>query len=471
MTSVRVDTVVHGGTIVTATHSYEAAIAIQGEQIVAVGPVDLMPDAQNTVDATGKIVFPGAIDCHAHFGNADDHTLGTNEAARAGLTTVIPFMHYKRDEKETLPSAISQMQTDLETETVLDYTPHFVLGPQDYIVDGIGEAIRMGVVSFKMFMTYKKGGGMCSDAHIAKAMDQVAAHGGLMQLHAENGDVIDYLEDKFMAEGRVHPRDFSATCPPWVEEEAVNRGINIAAMTGCPAYIVHLSTATGLERIKEAQRIGQRVWTETVPHYLLLDEGEMEKLGPYAKVGPPLRSADRFHQEGLWTGLREGYVSAIGSDHAPAPNDRRDPGWQNIFKHPDGRPIPFGAPSVETLVRLVYSEGVVKRSFPLTWMARVLSENPARMFGLYPRKGAIRPGSDADLLIYDPSYEGTLTAKDLLSNAGYTPYEGWGIKGRPWMTFLRGQVLLQDGEVQRDRGYGQFLPAGKPLAPIMGAAE
>ena len=468
----KVDVVVHGGTVVTATTSFEASVAIQGEQIVAVGPQEFMPDAELSIDATGKYVLPGAIDCHAHFGNADDHDLGPRAGALAGLTTVIPFMHYNRGEGETLPDAINRMKKELSTQTVLDYTPHFVLGPQDYIVDGIGEAIRMGVTSFKMFMTYKKGGGMCTDAHIAKAMDQVAAHGGIMQLHAENGDVIDYLEDKFIAEGRIHPRDFSATCPPWVEEEAVNRGINIAAMTGCPSYIVHLSTATGLERIKEAQRQGQVVWTETVPHYLLLDEGEMERLGPYAKVGPPLRSADRFHQEGLWSGLRQGYVSAIGSDHAPAPNDRREPGWQNIFKHPDdGKPIPFGAPSVETIVRLVYSEGVVKRNFPITWMARVLGENPARMFGLYPRKGAIRPGSDADLLIYDPDYEGTIRAADLMSNAGYTPYEGWSYKGRPWMTLLRGQVVLKDGDVQQESGYGQFLPAGKPMAPIMGAVE
>ena len=468
----KVDVVIHSGTVVTATHSYQASVAIQGEQIIAVGPQELMPEAKLSIDASGKYVLPGAIDCHLHFGNADDHDLGPQAAALHGLTTLIPFMHYDRAAKQTLPDAISQMKRELSTQTVLDYTPHFILGPQDYIVDGIGEAVSMGVTSFKMFMTYKKGGGMCTDAHIAKAMDQVAAHGGIMQLHAENGDVIDYLEDKAMAEGRVHPRDFSATCPPWVEEEAVNRGINIGLMTGCPVFIVHLSTATGLERIKLAQRQGQVVWTETVPHYLLLDESEMERLGPYAKIGPPLRSTDGFHQEGLWNGLRQGYVSAIGSDHAPAPDDRRAPGWQNIFKHPDdGKPIPFGTPSVETLVHLVYSEGVAKRNFPITWMARVLGENPARMFGLYPRKGTIRPGSDADILIYDPDYEGTITAADHLSNAGYTPYEGWKVKGRPWMTLLRGQVVLQDGEVQQQSGYGQFLHAGRPTAPIMGAVE
>ena len=231
---------------------------------------------------------------------------------------------------------------------------------------------------------------------------------------------------------------------------------------------MHLSTEAGLERIKQAQGLGQRVWTETCPQYLLLNEGEMERLGPFAKIGPPLRPADGVNQAALWRGVQEGFVSAIGSDHAPAAREAKEPGWRNIFVGPEGRPIPFGAPSIETLVPLVYSEGVAKRGLPLWWMARVLAENPARLFGIYPRKGVIQPGSDADLLIIDPDAEVTLRAADLHGNAGYTPYEGWTIKGRPWLTMLRGRVLLNQGTLAQQPGYGQFLPAGGPIPPVAG---
>jgi dihydropyrimidinase len=210
------------------------------------------------------------------------------------------------------------------------------------------------------------------------------------------------------------------------------------------------------------------VWTETCPQYLLLNEEEMERLGPLAKIGPPLRPADGVNQEALWKGTEQGYISAIGSDHAPASPERKEPGWQNIFEGPDGKPIPFGAPSLETLVPLVYSEGVVKRGFPISWMARVLAENPARIFGLYPRKGTICPGSDADLLMIDPKAEVTISATQHHGRAGFTPYEGWKVRGWPWMTLLRGQVLLNIGRLEQKPGNGKFLPAGNPTPPVAG---
>ena len=469
MTEARVDTVVHGGQVVTSSHVYQAAIAIKGEQISAVGPEEMLPPADHYVDATGKYVLPGAIDCHVHFDNVDDYEVGTRAAAYAGLTTVIPFGVYDLAEQETLPQAITRLKERVAREAVVDVAFHFILANAPYILEGLPEAFSMGVTSFKMFMTYKKAGTrMCSDDYIAKAMEIVAAHGGILQLHCENGDVIDHLEDKAMAEGRTHPVDFPGTCPPWAEEEAINRAIRLGAMANCPTYVVHLSTDAGLERIKQAQGLGQRVWTETCPQYLLLNEGEMERLGPFAKIGPPLRPADGVNQAAMWRGVEEGFVSAIGSDHAPAAREAKEPGWQNIFVGPEGRPIPFGAPSIETLVPLVYSEGVAKRGLPLWWMARVLAENPARIFGIYPRKGVIRPGSDADLLIIDPDAEVTVRAADLQGNAGYTPYEGWTLKGRPWMTMLRGRVLLNQGTLAQQPGYGQFLPAGGPIPPVAG---
>jgi dihydropyrimidinase len=232
--------------------------------------------------------------------------------------------------------------------------------------------------------------------------------------------------------------------------------------------VVHLSTQLGLERIKQAQAQGQRVWTETCPQYLLLTEQEMERWGPLAKMGPPLRRADGPDREALWAGLAHGYIATVGSDHAPRSKAAKEPGWKNIFVDPEGKPIPFGAPSVETLVPLVFSEGVVKRGLPITWMARVLAENPARIFGLYPRKGVIRPGADADLLIIDPNHEGTIQVADHHGMAGWTLYEGWKLRGRPWMTLLRGRVLLNEGRLEQEPGYGLYLARGRPQPPLGG---
>ena len=460
-----VDTVINGGVVVTATNTLEASVAIQGEKFVAVGNEHTMPPAKNYIDATGKYLLPGVIDCHAHIREPDDWTVGAKAAAYAGITTIISFVGYDQDKQETLSQATSRLKEEAGNQSVLDFSFHFVIGKTPYILDGIPEAIRGGVVSFKMFMTYHF---RSPDSWIAKVMEVVGGHGGMVQLHAENGDVIEYLTDKAIAEGRTHPRDFPGTCPAWAEEEAINRGILLGAMTNCPTYIVHLSTNAGLERIKEAQRRGQQVWTETCPQYLLLNEEEMERLGPLAKIGPPLRPSDMVNQDAMWQGTEEGYISAIGSDHSPSNPEVQKMGWQNIFVAPNGAPIPFGAPSIETLVPLVYGEGVAKRGLPIWWMARVLAENPARMFGIYPRKGVIRPGSDADLLIIDPKGGRTISATDLHGKLGYTPYEGWKVSGQLWMTFLRGRVMLDQGKLEQSSGYGQFLHAGSPLPPVAG---
>ena len=462
-----VDTVVHGGTVAFSSNAYEASVAIKGERIVAVGPHDMMPDTENYIDASGKYVLPGAIDCHVHLRPTpgDDWTVGTRAAALAGLTTIIPFGAYNAEDEESLPDAINRWKEEAKSESLVDYAFHYILSNTPYIIDSLAEAISMGVTSFKMFMTYDH---RVSDSFIARVMDIVGANGGIVQLHAENGDVIEHLMHKAIAEGRTKPTDFPATCPPWAEAEAINRGILMGAMTNCPMYIVHLTTQLGLERIKDAQRQGQRVWTETCPQYLLLDETAMESLGPFAKIGPPLRSADGVNQNALWDGTENGYISAIGSDHAPAPTAMKELGWDNVFRAPNGEPIPFGAPSMETIVPLVFSEGVAKRKLPIWWMARMMAENPARIFGLYPRKGVIQPGSDADLLIIDPDVETTIKAQNHQSTTGYTPYEDWKVSGKPWMTMLRGRVLLNDGKLEQQPGSGEFIAAGKPIPPIAG---
>ena len=462
----RVDTIVHGDRIVTATEVFEGGVAIKDGRIVALGPVDMLPDAQTTIDARGKIVFPGAIDCHVHLGTEyDDWRGGPEIAARAGLTTILVFT--MTEGSESLPQSIKRQKDEHEKSSVLDFGYHFILTNKLAQLEGIPEAISMGVPSFKMFMTYKKRGDrMCSDDFICRALEVIGPHGGLAQFHCENGDVIAYLEDKALAAGKVAPTDFPGTCPPWTEEEAINRVIHMGALTNAPVYVVHLSTQLGLERIKRAQATGQRVWTETCPQYMLLTEQEMVKWGPLAKIGPPLRPADGGDREALWAGTAQGYISSVASDHSPRPKKMKEPGWKNIFVDDAGKVVPFGSPGLETLVPLVYGEGVVKRGFPLTWMARVLGENPARIFGLYQRKGAIRVGADADLTIIDPEPQTTITVADHKGVAGWTLYEGYPERGRPWMTMLRGNVLLRDGRLEQGAGYGRFLARGGPVSPL-----
>jgi dihydropyrimidinase len=459
--------------VVTATDVLDVAVGIRGERIAAVAPAEMLPPADRYIDARGKIVLPGAIDCHVHLGpEYDDWRGGPIAAAHAGLTTLLAFALHDHRREETLPAAIDRMRAECERDSVLDFGLHFILQHTPYVLAGIPEAVRKGVSSFKLFMTYKKRPPrMCPDDFICAAMDLIARHGGITQLHCENGDVLDWLEDRAMAEGRVAPKDFPPTCPDWAEEEAINRAILMGAMTGSPVYVVHLSTRLGLERIKRAQAEGQRVWTETCPQYLLLTEDEMERWGPLAKIGPPLRPAAGPDREALWAGLAQGPIAAVASDHSPRAKALKEPGWTNIFQDDNGNVIPFGSPGLETLIPLVYSEGVVKRGLPLTWMARVLAENPARMFGLHPRKGAIRAGADADLLIWDPNGEGAIHVADHRGMAGWTLYENFKTHGRPWMTLLRGEVLLRNGELEQRPGFGQYLRRGAPLPPMTIAAR
>jgi dihydropyrimidinase len=468
----RVDLLVRGGRVVTATDVTETALAVSEGRIAAIGPESLLPPADRIIDAAGKYVLPGLIDCHLHVGaEYDDWTVASLAAARTGLTSLLPFVVY--EDGETLPRAIARLREEAEARSVLDVGFHVILNHEPAILDGLAEAVRLGVTSFKLFMTYKKRPKrMVSDEFIARTMDRLAALGGLCQLHCENGDVLCYLEDKAIAEGRVAPADFPPTCPDWTEEEAINRAILIGRLTGCPVYVVHLSTRLGLERIKRAQAEGQRVWCETCPQYLLLTDREMERWGPFAKIGPPLRPAEGPDRAALWDGSAQGAIAAVASDHAPRAPAAKEAGRHNIFVDGQGKPIPFGAPSLETLVPLMWSQGVVERGLPVTWMARVLAENPARMFGLYPRKGAIRVGADADLTLWDPEPEWTIERSQHLGIAGFTPYEGWRVRGRPWMTLVRGQVVLTpSGDLEQKPGFGRYLPRGGPMPPIAGAVR
>ena len=285
-----VDTVVVGGQIVTSSQVYEASIAIDGEKIAAIGPENLLPPADNYIDASGMFVLPGLIDCHVHLDGHDNYALGSLAAAHAGLTTLVPFGTYNLEGDETLPEAINRCREEVERTAVTDFAFHFILQNRPSILNSLPQALDMGVKSYKMFMTYKKRPyRMCDDDYICQSMEMVAKGGGVLQLHCESGNIIEYLENKLLSEGHTHPTDFPSACPDWAEEEAINRAVKMAAATNCPTYVVHLSTQLGLERIKQAQAMGQRIWTESCPQYLLLSDEEMAKYGPLAKIGPPLR--------------------------------------------------------------------------------------------------------------------------------------------------------------------------------------
>ncbi len=473
MSPERVDAIVTGGLVVTSAGSTKTSISVNNGRVVALGAAELLPKAERTIDATGKYVLPGLIDAHNHFGGMEDLELAGRMAARAGLTTIIPFGVPDYNQREPMPDAVARHQDMADRLSTVDMAFHMMLGADPYILDGIPRAMTMGVKSFKAFMSYKsrRPGVMADDEFILRSMELIAAGDGVMQLHCENGDVIDYLEKKFRAEGRTNPRDYPDVAPPWVEEEAVNRAIELATMTECPLYVVHVSTHLGLERIKRAQSLGLPVWAETCPQYLLLCAEDHDKWGPLLKIGPPLRYRDDGNQEALWTGSRDGFVSCVASDHAPHPREEKELGWNDVFYQPDGKtPVPFGAPSIETLAQVTYSTGVEERGLGPDWLARVMSENPARVFGIYPRKGTIQVGSDADFTIIDPDARVTITAEDHLGKAGYTPYEGMNLKGAVSKTLLRGEVLMEDGEIKLGPEYGRFVACDAPVPPLGGRA-
>jgi dihydropyrimidinase len=303
-------------------------------------------------------------------------------------------------------------------------------------------------------MGYKKRGMMVSTAFMLQAFEAIRSCGGMAMVHAENGPLIDYLQEKFISEGLTDPRRYPETCPHTAEVLAIMEATELAHISRCPLYIVHLSTAEGLRYIRAAREDGKDVSTETCPQYLLLTENDMERYGPYAKVGPPLRTHD--DTEALWRGLSNRSISLLSSDHAAHSRESKEPGWKDIFE------APVGMIGVETLAPLMFSEGVMKRHLPLTWFSCVMSEAPAKVFGLYPQKGVISVGADADLTIIDPEKEVTIRAEDLHSMAGYSLYDGWKVKGYPVMTLLRGKVLLNEGQLEQGPGYGKYLARPVP---------
>ena len=448
------DLVIRGGRVVSEGGVLEADIAITGGTIAAVASPALAIAAREVVDVAGAYVLPGAIDTHVHFNvfnpMVDDFESTSVAAAYGGVTTMMPFIGGR--EGMSVVEGLEHFAAEGERHSVVDFAMHCRLRPDPALIEQIPDAIAYGVPSIKMFQAYKKRGMLFTDDQLLRGMELTAAHGGMVLVHAENGQVIDYLEDKLTREGKTGPEFYLASRPHFTEAEAVSRAIELAGFAHCPLYVVHLSTADGLEHIRRARGRGHAVYAETCPQYLLLTDVEMARQKGLAKIAPPLRwDRDR---EALWAGLAQGVVQTLGSDHAPFLVADKLVGERDIFQ------AGFGMPGVETMMPLVLGESLRAGRLTLPQLAAAASENAAKLFGLYPQKGAIRTGADADLLVVDPDSEWTLSARDLHSRAGYTCFEGWRVKGRITMSFLRGRPLLRDGRLCQSPGYGRFLKRG-----------
>src|SRR6188768_1903275 len=448
---------IKNGTIVTATDQYVGDVFVEGDRITTIGS-SLTTHADRVIDAKGKYVLPGGIDVHTHldmpFGgstSADDFESGTIAAAFGGTTTVVDFaIQYKG---QTLHHAWETWMKKAEGKAAIDYGFHMIITElTDQVEQEKDALVRQGVTSFKLFMAYP-GVFMLDDASIFKAMLRTGQNGGTICMHAENGGVIDVLVKKALAEGKTAPKYHALTRPARAEGEATHRAIALAEMAGVPIYIVHLSAAEALEMVTEARDRGLPAYAETCPQYLFLSYDNYEEPGfDGAKyvMSPPLRAKEK--QKELWRGLKYNDLQLVATDHCPfCMKDQKQLGKDDFSK------IPNGAPGVETRMSLLYDGGVRTGRLSLNRFVELTSTSPAKIFGLFPRKGTIAPGSDADIVIFDPNRKMTLSARTHHMRVDYNPYEGREVTGVTDTVLSRGTVIIDNGRFVGRAGAGNFL--------------
>ena len=448
---------VKNGIVVTATDIYEGDVFVDGEKIAAIGSA-LQMNADRVIDAKRKYVFPGGIDVHTHldmpFGgttSADDFESGTIAAAHGGTTSVVDFaIQYKG---QTLHHAWDTWMKKAEGKAAIDYGFHMIITDlSDQVEEEMDALVRQGVTSFKLFMAYP-GVFMLDDASIFRALLRTGRNGGTICMHAENGGVIDVLVKKALAEGKTAPKYHALTRPARAEAEATHRAIALAEIADVPIYIVHLSAAEALEMVTEARDRGLPAFAETCPQYLFLSYDNYEEPGfEGAKdvMSPPLRPKDT--QERLWRGLAFNDLQAISTDHCPFCMKE-----QKVLGKGDFSKIPNGAPGIETRMSLVYDGGVRTGRISLNRFVELTSTSPAKIFGLFPRKGTIAPGSDADIVVFDPQKKVRLSAKTLHMNVDYNPYEGREVVGATDTVISRGRVVIDGGKFVGRAGSGSFI--------------
>lgn len=465
------DTIIKNAKIVTEEEIVEGDIEITAGIISAIigkdGKVtgdasnDVSRTKANVIDAMGKYVIPGGIDVHTHLEmplrdnlwSADTWETGTVAAAVGGTTTVVDYAC--QDASGSLMDALNVWKKRAESACI-DYGLHMsVVKTDDDTLKEMADMVAEGVTSFKVYLVYDM---RVSDEELMKILERSMELNTIVTVHCENYGVIKHNTEKLLAAGKVEPKYHAISRPDICEGEAVNRVIKIAKMAGdAPVYIVHNSCEAGVKRIVEAQQEGQKVFAETCPQYLLLDDSRYETGGVEAAkyvMSPPLRNASNNNY--LWNRIKDGTICVVATDHCPFNTDEKELGLHNFST------IPNGGTGIEERIPLMYSEGR-RNGLDYTDIARITATNPAKMFGMYPKKGTIKPGSDADLVIYDPNAKTTITCDILHENVDYTCYEGKEVDGYPVMTLLRGEVIAKDGDFVGRYGNGEYISRKVPF--------
>jgi len=458
------DLIVAGGTVATASDVFRADVAIRDGRIAAIG--DGLTGAAETIDATGRLVLPGGIDSHVHFAQpsgegivmADDFETGTRSALMGGNTTVLPFCLQQRG--QSLREALTDYHAKAEGKCYTDVSFHLIISDPTEAVLGqeLPAAVADGYTSFKVFMTYDML--RLNDAEILATMDTARRTGALVMVHCENEDAIRFLIDKSIAGGRFEPVEHARTRPIPVEREATHRAITLAEVVDVPLVIVHVSNGAAMEEIARGRSRGRSIVGETCPQYVMLTEKDLEGMdweGAKYVCSPPPRDASEHAN--IWRGITTGVFDLFSSDHCPFlyadGTGKLNPRGRKDFRH-----IPNGIPGVETRLPILFSEGVSKGRIDLPRFVALTSTNHAKTYGLYPRKGTIAVGADADIAIWDPEREVTISHERLNDGCDYTPYEGVVVKGWPETVLLRGRVAVRDGTLVATPGTGAYLPRG-----------
>lgn len=456
------DLALRGGTIVQESGTYAGDIGVRDGKITAICEPESGMEAETVIDAGGRLVLPGAIDVHVHMEipfcgtvSSDDFTSGSIAAAFGGVTTMIDFAIQAKG--GTLAEAVEERKRLAKAKSAIDFGLHCgITDWNDSTRDEMKQVVDAGIPSFKLFMIYKEEGWMADDGIMFECFEEAASLGATVCVHAENPYIIDLFTKRALASGRTDAVGQSLSRPNFSESEAVQRAIYLASMSGARIYIVHLSTAEAAGIVEEWLASGYPVFAETCPQYLMLNSSAFERPdGHLYATCPPIR------QEGdceyLWEAIAEGSIEVVSTDHCSFTRKQKDM-WEGDF-----RKIPFGLPGVETLLPILMTHGVGEGRFTMRRLVEILCSNPARLFGLYPRKGTIRIGSDADLIVIDPERKVKVEPDTLHMNCDYSPYEGFVLRGFPDITIQRGKVIVMDGEFQGEPGEGEFLkrePAG-----------
>lgn len=454
------DLLIKNGILVTPTDCFKADIGIDEGKIVAIS--SKMPtEADDIVDAKGKYVLPGGIDPHTHMEmpfmgatTVDDFEYGTIAAAFGGVTTIIDFAIQPKD--KTFLETIALWKAKADPKVVTDYALHVaVTNLTEDLIKEIPDVQKEGVQSFKLFMPYRKEGLMSDDGRIFRMLEESRKLNFLVQLHAENNSILEMLIERNVNAGKLSAEYHAKSRPNYCEGEAINRGLAMAHATNGNLYIVHMSTKEGLMELRRWKMMGANVFGETCPHYLVLnDEKYLSPKGRRYIMSPPLRG--KADNEALWDGLFDHSLDTVGTDHCTFTDAQKDLGKDNFTK------VPNGVPGVETMIPLLYSEGVRRRKMSINRLVEMTALNPAKLFGLYPRKGTLNIGSDADIVIFDPDYELQLTRENLHSKIDYSIYEEFTVKGMPTYTFVRGKPVVYNREYVGKKGSGKYVHAIKP---------